>query len=455
MKNKKNRKIKYFIIVLFLLIIIFLMMSIMVRKESIKEIFFRYAFDEEAIDKETGMVNNKYFNINSNGEDSENTTKGINEAINYAAKNNIKQIKFEKGHYLIRGTGNRNVKKGIQIKSNISIDLNNSVFEHEENNQIRYSIFTLYNIENVSLKNGIIIGDREKHNYDDIESTHEWGYGIEIQGSTNIEIENLQIQSTTGDGILITSYKDNGRLINSENIKIYNNNIYDCRRQGISIICGKNIEIYDNEIHQINGTAPGATIDLEPDNETQLVENVKIYNNKLYNKDNKTTIQIIKYIKNIQIYDNIINGNISISAEQEKGKVSNNIISNGTIKFSIPSNNITENRLINKLEILDNNFTNCSISIVNVKNLLFDSNKLNGSKIVIQNSNVAISNNEFYELGNNYAYRYELDANNILKYNIYLYNNNVGEEKEKIPESDNIIIHREKKEFEEYIKDTF
>lgn len=301
----------------------------------------------------------------------------------------------------------------------------------------------------------MLIGDRYTHDYDTINSTHEWGFGVEIQGSNNVDIYNLEIQSLTGDGIVLSSYNDGNGRIFPNNIKIAENNIYNCRRQGISITCCKNLEIYNNEIHDINGTAPSTAIDLEPDNEFLLVENVKIFNNKLYNENNKTTIKIMKYIKNIEIYENDINGNIGINSEREKMIIKDNIINNGTIEFSVSNSQISDIRYINKIEFINNQINNCRISILNAKDILIKENKLNNTKIDITSSNVAIVDNVFNNFETyTYLYKYTVDVSNTNTYNLYLWNNNV-DNKEDIANSEYLIVHRDYESVQQYIKDNF
>lgn len=456
MKNKKRNIPIFGLIIIFIIIILIILFSTNVINIEEFNGNVRKSLYGDPIDLETGTINNEYFNINSEGENANQTTKGINDAIEYASKNNINYIKLEKGEYLVNGEGEKNKEKGILLKSNINLDLNNSKIIHETNGSIAYNVFSIHNIENVIISNGIIVGDKETHNYDDIESTHEWGYGIELKGANNVKLYNLQIEKTTGDGIFISSYTSNETIIPSENVEISNNNIYDCRRQGISITCGKNIEIHDNTIHDIEGTKPGTTIDLEPSNDRQIVENVKIYNNKLYNKDKKDCLQVMNYIKNIEIYDNEINGILGIYAEQNKISIRNNVISNGTIYFSIYNRNMSEIEFINKVEFNNNEVNNCDISILNARDVLLQENKLNNCKIDIYDSNVAIVDNVFDTFEEKtYLYKYDIEDGDTNIYNLYLWNNNVESNMEDIINSEYLIVYRDYESVQQYIQDKF
>jgi hypothetical protein len=97
--------------------------------------------------------------------------------------------------------------------------------------------------------------------------THEWGHGIELSGSNNIEIRDVEIRNCTGDGIFIgwLTYKINPEEYTQEemgsNLFIHGCNIHHCRRQGISIAGSNDVYIYHNQIHHIGRADDGETVD--------------------------------------------------------------------------------------------------------------------------------------------------------------------------------------------------
>lgn len=310
MRSKKRKiVILSFIFIIIILLIIAFSTSI-INIQDINENIRRGLYGEP-IDLETGMINNSYFEINSNGENAKETTIGINQAIEYANKYNVEYIRLEKGTYLIESSLTQDNYAGIVLKSNIILDLNGSTLKYMPDGRATYSIILLNEIENVKIINGFIIGDRYEHNYNNGSSTHEWGMGIKILGATNVELSNLQISNTTGDGIYIGE-GTNGK---TDNILICNNNIYNCRRQGITVITASNLKIDSNEIYNINGTPPSTGIDLERNNDKQTYENIVISNNKLYGFDNDKNIAICAFdgITNLDIFGNEIEGIIYIN----------------------------------------------------------------------------------------------------------------------------------------------
>ena len=452
------RRRKRKVIIVFVIIILLLITCICIGIKNIREFTnntnILSAIYGDPIDLNTGIINNEYFNISSNGKNAKDTTEGLCEAIEYASSNNITNIKLEEGEYLVNGEGDPNTKKGIVLASNINLDLNNSKIIHETNGSIRYSAFGLYNLENVTICNGILIGDRYTHDYSSIDSTHEWGHAIEIKGCENLQIYNLEIKEFTGDGILI-SYYPNTRT--SSNIRVYNNNIHNCRRQGISITSGKNIKIYDNEIHSIKGTLPACSIDLEPDDGSQLVENIEIYNNKMHNDNKLNIFQIYNNVKKVYVHDNEINGNIMIYGIMDKVRIENNNIKNGDMLFTIIERNRNNPDFMNKIEMLSNTIESCTFHIRHVNNILLDNNNMSNVFIYITSSNVAVSNNTFSRIREyKYIHKFAADDGDDNSYNLYIYNNIVPENTEEVtPGNDNMKIMYDKESYDEYIKQEF
>ena len=342
------------------------------------------------------MINNNYFGINSNGQNPEETTEGINKAIEYASDNGIQDIKLEKGIYTVIGYKEGEKFGGIIFKSNIHLDLNGSTIIQYVNDKPRYSNFIMKNVQNVKLFNGILIGERQEHNYDGIvseyEETHEWGHGINIWGSKNVEISNLEIYDMIGDGVYISGTSINNT---STSIFIHDCNIYNTRRQGISIISAENVEIYNNEIHDINGTDPASGIDLESNEETERIDNIKIYKNNLYNfSQNNLAIVLVRYIYNVEIYENTItNGKIQANDTREMLEIRKNEIINGNIELLSSDNNINLGYYLQDLKVNDNIIQNGSIFIQGANKFYVSNNSVTDGSIGMADCSGELYNN--------------------------------------------------------------
>lgn len=84
-------------------------------------------------------------------------------------------------------------------------------------------------------------------------------------------------------------------------VKIYENEVYECMRQGISN-ASHFTEIYGNEIHDIYGQAAGPCYGIDLEDGTYFIAHVKIYKNKFWN--NSGGHVILKYNRHTSVYQN-------------------------------------------------------------------------------------------------------------------------------------------------------
>lgn len=387
----KNRKvtIKFIFIVLLLLIILLLISNLETLQRYSQEKIKRFL--DEPINTKTGIINNEYFGISNNGDKPEETTNGLNEAIKYAEKNNIANVKLEKGIYVVIGYNNSHYR-GLTMQSNVNLDLNGSTILQNTNDQYAYANITMYNIENASISNGIIVGDKNEHIYNpDNGKSHEGGYGISIIACKNIVVKNVEIYNMTGDGVNIYGINQGEKICT--NVKIENNNIHDCRRQGITIGCGEDIVIRNNEIHDISGTDPQSAIDLEGNFQTEIINEVVIQNNKIYNLNGVNSVLLVGFINNVEISSNEIEQNIVVYDAKENIKVSDNIIKNATVRFSNDYTNMSAGHNINNLNFTNNQLINSNLRVSKVANAEILNNNIKNGCIEFISSNGIIDKN--------------------------------------------------------------
>lgn len=161
------------------------------------------------------------FNINNNGLNPIETSKGINDALNYAAKNKYDKITFPKGEYCI------SEENPITMVSNLIVDLNGATFKINDNGLQHYTVIDFSNCSNSQLIYGIILGDRETHDYKTIEGSHEWTCGIVFNNCDNCILDNVTISSFPGYGISSSLGENLSDLIigvTKENLSIGNIN---------------------------------------------------------------------------------------------------------------------------------------------------------------------------------------------------------------------------------------
>lgn len=153
----------------------------------------------------------------------------------------------------------------LPLTSNTTVNLEGTI-RVKGNSFPRYRIFSIVDVNNVVVKgNGKIVGDRDWHNYTPevpdpeskrgLNTTHEYGHGIQIYNSTNVEVSGISITKCIGDGICIIG----------TDVACKNLDVSYCRRQGISIVGGERISISDCCIAHIWGSRKaGFGIDIEP-----------------------------------------------------------------------------------------------------------------------------------------------------------------------------------------------
>lgn len=362
MKTKK----KIVLLIIFILIICIIYAIVSGVSQNMFFYIKRQMFGEP-INKETGLINNNFFGISSDGKNPKQTRVGINDAIAYAYYNNISYIKLEKGFYLVDtfDDGDYN-QRSIILKSNIDLDLNGSTIQIEANNETNYRILSTIGENNIKIKNGIIIGDRYQHSYKE-NSTNEWGMGVSVLGSKNVELINLQIKDTTGDGIYVGAIDG----IFSENLIINNCNISNNRRQGISIINGKKIEIMNCEIYNINGTDPQSGICIECNNpESEYTDELSIHDNIIYDAAENLGIHVYRGLINGDIYNNTVYGNVTFKDVQGKVNFHNNDLYDGVLDGILTEYHLDRDFELNTIETYENSYTNYTIQLDSFKKII-------------------------------------------------------------------------------------
>jgi hypothetical protein len=163
---------------------------------------------------------------------------------------------------------------GFLIKSNTTLYNTGSITKG--GNEPVNSILGIYGAENVSIIGGSIIGNA------DAVSTSEYGHGIYVQGSRNINIFNVTVEKCHGDGIDFYPTTNNNEVVCSSNCRVENCIVAECGRDGVGAICIdgliiENCTIKNNGI----GNLLGSAMDLEPNNSNEYIRNVTIRNCKI------------------------------------------------------------------------------------------------------------------------------------------------------------------------------
>ena len=286
------------------------------------------------------VIDNGFWGISSSRQNSRATTDGINHALAAAKAQGYTHIKLAPGEYQVQCTGNNRwviPTDGILVPSGITLDLTDTKIYLEPNDYICYGVIQLYRVSDVTIIGGHLVGDRYEHDFTNQQSrTHEYGHGINIQGSSNITIKDMKIEGMTGDAIILTANGSNSFQENREqscrNVLIDNCRLYDCRRQGISVVNAVDVEIRNNVIYNIHGTNPQFGIDVEPEvTYGAVAERIIIHHNQIsdcvggisfhggtdseaYENDIQGLCLIAVFSQRVKIYRNRVTGPGYISA---------------------------------------------------------------------------------------------------------------------------------------------
>lgn len=221
------------------------------------------------------------------------------------------------------------LKKGTHLTIDGTIHVEPNGFQ-------RYEVFSV-SVQDVVIDGvGAIVGDKDEHDYTTTTGTHELGKGIGVHsGASNVVIcGGLDISNFTGD--CITTGQGTSTATPPTHIKIDSLSLHDSRRQGISVTSGKFVEITNCKIYNIDGTNPSSAVDLEPDHDTTIVENVIVANNNILNCGNGIISNFRHGMgRNVVIKNNRIDNIFPLYAGDLVGIASDNIaeclIENNTI----------------------------------------------------------------------------------------------------------------------------
>ncbi len=190
------------------------------------------------------------------------------------------------------------VNAPIMLRSDMTLDLSGVTLKALPNDQSASKVLWAKDVENVVIKGGTIVGERDGHlvptpkagpGFDDDVYAGGWGMGLVItDGSKNVQVLGTIISRCYGDGIYI-DWGDSKRGpygILLDGVAAVSN-----RRQGMSVICVDSMVIR-NSTFSFNGkapfgTIPGAGIDFEcdpyPPPDVQYIKNVVVEgNNKFF-----------------------------------------------------------------------------------------------------------------------------------------------------------------------------
>lgn len=162
-------------------------------------------------------------------------------------------------------------ENGLKLKSDqVLIFQEKTRLKSIPNNKTHFAVLIINEIKNVKIFNANILGERFEH----IGNKGQWGMGIRIMASENVQLYNPTVKEMWGDGIYIGGR--NGKP--SKNIGVYNAFLDNNRRNGLSITSADCVKLIKPLVANSNGQSPKAGIDIEPNSNDDIINNVIIDN---------------------------------------------------------------------------------------------------------------------------------------------------------------------------------
>jgi|GEM_PF-3188576 len=185
---------------------------------------------------------------------------------------------------------------GLKLRSGQSLELNGAELRAIPAGEGQGAVVQAYRQSNWRIKGpGKITGERSRHRG----TAGEWGMGIAAFASNNWSIDSgVEVTNCWGDGIYVGAA---GPGTFCESFTINGVRISNCRRNGISIVAGRNGRIRTADISDINGIAPKGGIDLEPDNKAHPNRSIEINGARIHGD------------LEVGIYTTVANENVVIS----------------------------------------------------------------------------------------------------------------------------------------------
>jgi hypothetical protein len=222
-----------------------------------------HAAKRDASDNAAGVVIDTSFGVKGDGKS--NDRAALQAAIDACA-----------GKLLLITGSSAIDSKGLTLRSNSHIRFaagaSITLLPHDTP---EYQIFRIWDVHHVVLENPRLDGSKHLNAATNNPRADGYGMGISIAGSSNIQIDSPVTTNCWGDGIYIASSYTIPYAYSTA-VRVTNHHASGCRRQGVSIISGKDILFERPLWENIGGTLPSAGLDIEPDGNADVLERIRI-----------------------------------------------------------------------------------------------------------------------------------------------------------------------------------
>jgi len=217
------------------------------------------------------------------GDDSDETTR-MQEALNFSA--------FSSSKFVVSKPAVRYRTGSVFVPSNCVIEFEpNVVWRAVDNLGVNDRLLCVHDVNNVVIYGNNSTLDMNKAAYPSGEQRH----CLDIRGSTNVAVYNLNTNDSGGDGFYIGRSLTGG-LAYSKNITIIGVNSNNNRRQGASVTSAENLLISSCRLSSTSGTNPQSGLDFEPNQASDVLRNILVMNCEFLNNSGTGTEVMLKDI---------------------------------------------------------------------------------------------------------------------------------------------------------------
>lgn len=233
------------------------------------------------------------------------------------------------------GTYMIDAMQSIVLRSNMMLQLApDATIEALPNSSPRSYMIKVWNVSNVGISGGNIVGERQGH----AGAGGEWGFGINIQDAHHVRVSNVRISGCWGDGLWIGALGWAPHDMPSTDVVIDHVVSTGNRRQGLSIGPVDGLTITNSTFSHTQGTMPQAGIDIEPQTQGQATHITIDHCNLVDNRG--SGLEIHSNVSHVTVKDSTISNNygygvLTVDAATEVDVAGNTITGNGLTGISI------------------------------------------------------------------------------------------------------------------------
>lgn len=233
------------------------------------------------------------------------------------------------------GTYAIDAMQSIVLRSDMVLQLAaNATIEALPNSSPRSYMIKVWNVSNVSITGGNIVGERQGHTG----AGGEWGYGINIQDAHHVRVSNVHISGCWGDGMWIGALGWAPHDLPSTDVTVDHVVATNNRRQGLSIGPVDGLIITHSTFSGTQGTMPQAGIDIEPQTQGQAthitIDRCNLIDNRGSGLEIHGNVSHVT-VKNCNITNNYGYGVLTADAATQVNVFGNTITGNGLAGLSI------------------------------------------------------------------------------------------------------------------------